>query len=49
MKNIEIGTCERCLEKNKKLIISFEGMVCYNCNEEIDMEEDYEEFEDNCK
>lgn len=39
----EIGTCERCLEINKKLIISFEGMVCYNCNEEIDLEEEEEE------
>lgn len=43
--NPEIGVCERCLEENKILIISFEGMVCYPCNEEIDNEN---EEDDEC-
>lgn len=43
--NPEIGVCERCLEENKILIISFEGMVCYPCNELIENENEDEEDE----
>lgn len=34
----EIGECQRCCEDGKILIISLEGMVCYQCAEEIDLE-----------
>jgi hypothetical protein len=36
------GECERCGEEEKLLIPSLEGMVCYQCAEEIDFEEDEE-------
>lgn len=34
--NHEQGECEKCLEDDKLLILSLEGMVCYQCAEEID-------------
>lgn len=36
------GECERCSEEEKLLIMSLEGMVCYQCAEEIDLEEEEE-------
>lgn len=39
----ERGECERCLADDKLLILSLEGMVCYQCAEEIDFEDEDEE------
>lgn len=42
LNKIEIGECMLCCEYDKKLIISFEGMVCYQCAEKLDEEEEDE-------
>lgn len=38
----EVGECERCGEENVFIVLSLEGMICYQCDEDISIEDEEE-------